>query len=147
MFKYFSTYWKWWDWSVVSKEIVDHFSFFLFVFWTGTILAFFYSNGEFPPSKLDVKIISRGLHIYEPHIFNIRLLILWWACAFSQSKFWIIFRMPSLAKVVLDRLNGLKQKLRRKTAAVINYSGLLFKKRAKYFSRLFKIIYKPGFIK
>ena len=44
-----------------------------------------------------------GLHIDGPHIFNIRMLILSKPCAFSESKFLIIFGMSSLEKVILDK--------------------------------------------
>ena len=74
-----------------------------FFLWTGTTIAFFHSSGKVSLSKHDLKIISRGLHIDGPHIFNIRMLILSWPCAFSESKFWIIFRMSSLEKVILDK--------------------------------------------
>ena len=71
--------------------------------WTGTIFAFFHSTGKIPFSEHYLKIISRGLHINGPHIFNICMLILSWPWAFSESKFWIVFRMSLLEKVILNK--------------------------------------------
>ena len=62
-------------------EIVCHF------LWSVTTFDFFHSSGKIPLSKHHLKIISRGLHNNDAHTCNIRMLILSWSCAFSESKF------------------------------------------------------------
>ena len=79
------------------------FSFFFFL-WTGTTLAFFHSMGSFPLSMHDLNISSKGFTIYSPQIFNIRILIISWLCTSFGSRFFMIFKMPSLVKEIVERL-------------------------------------------
>ena len=79
------------SWYITEKvtsagSLLDTVVFFLFG-WARKICPFFHSSGIMSNSKQDLKINSRGLHIDGPHIFNIRMLILLWSCAFTESKF------------------------------------------------------------
>ena len=75
---------------------------FAIFLWTGTTFDF-HSNGKFPLSKYNLKIISRDLHIDGPHVLNIQMIVLSWSCDFSESKIWITCRMSLLEKIVLDK--------------------------------------------
>ena len=90
---------------------------------------------EIPLPKHDLKIISRVLHIDGPHIFNIWMLILSWPSAFSESTFYIIFRISSLEKIILDQNQNLsvlsKSSDGRLSPLLINYNGLFGKKWVK----------------
>ena len=68
--------------------------------WTGTF-AFFHSSGKtlFLWTWFENNFKGFGLHIDDPHIFTIWMLILSWPCAFSNCKFWIILKMSLLEKV------------------------------------------------
>ena len=69
----------------------------------GTTLPFFQSFGYVPLSRNQLKIISTGLQIEVVQNFSILILI--WSCpsALLGSKFWIIFAMSSLEKVIDDK--------------------------------------------
>ena len=69
--------------------------FFLFLFFlkTGTPLAFFHSEVNFPFCKHDQKIIPSGLQIDSSQIFNIYIFIIWWPSALFRLRFLIIFKV------------------------------------------------------
>ena len=96
-------------------------------------ICFFPFKWKIPLSKHDLKIISRGLLIDVPHICNIQISnILNIPCAFTESKFWMIFKMSSLEKVILDQRWQtricFRQEFRRQTAAVMICNALINKK-------------------
>ena len=119
------------SWYITEKvasagSLLDTVVVFLFG-WVRTICPFFHSSGIMSISKQDLKINSRGLHIDSPHIFNIRMLILLWPCAFTESKFWFFYDAISRKGYIIQKLICFKQELRRDTVAVIDYYALFRK--------------------
>ena len=94
-FKYFPSNRKQRYWTVVFQVL------FIPIFVWNT-LAFFHSAGNFPFSRHDLKINSKGLQIEASQIFIIRILIISWPCALFGSRFLVIFRMSSLVKWIID---------------------------------------------
>ena len=114
----------------ITENIVSAGSLLDIVFllaWARTRCPFFHSSGIMSISKQDLKINSRGLHIDGPHIFNIRMLILLWPCAFSESKFWLFYDAISRKGYIIQKLICFKQERRRDTVAVIDYYALFSK--------------------
>ena len=89
-FKNFTTNRKQGDWAVVYVLLI------IFL-WMGTISPFFHSD-----AKAWLNIITRGLQMVLPHIFNIRKLILSCPWALLWSIPWIIFPISSAENVTED---------------------------------------------
>ena len=78
-----------------------------------------------------LNINSKGVHIHGPHNFNIRMHILSWLCAFSESKFWSIFRMSSLEKVILDKNTSVLSKSSDGRLPTLLLQSTVYQKRVK----------------
>ena len=96
----------------IGSENTGHCSVFVcFLFlWMGTVLLSFHSEGKTPVSMHCLNIISRGLQMEEPHIYNMWMLMLSWSWALFVSKIWIlaILSWEKILKKINDCLSNNK---------------------------------------
>lgn len=67
------------------------------------MFAFFYPDGKLPVIIAFVKVISKGIVMLVPHIFNMRIVVSSWPQPLSECKFWITLPTSLVEKVTVDK--------------------------------------------
>ena len=71
--------------------------------WTGTMFPFLHSEGSTHIRRDCLKIISSGPQVKAPHIFSIWVLMLSWAYALLESRFWLILPIALKESTTVDK--------------------------------------------
>ena len=95
-------------------------------------MAFFHSEGNFPFSKHDPKIMPNGLQIDSSQIFSIQILIISWPRTLLALRFLIFFKI-SYVKNSTDE-SDLHAFYKEPRKFAVNKRGLLWKEVIKEFS-------------
>ena len=107
-------------------------------FKTGTTLVFFHSEGNFPFSKHDRKVMPSGLQIDSSQIFNIQILIISWPWALFGLRYLIIFKI-SYVENSTDEIGLHVFLVRTEGSLLFNKKTLPWKKIIKDFSLFLKV--------